>query len=454
MMLRPKRGDSAAAAKQSADRSSRRVRNQRVLVSVLVVLGAVCLSVSTVSVWARDAALDPDNWAAESDQLLESPNVRAVLSAYVVDEAFASTDVRAQLQASLPPQLKPLAAPIAGSLRQFAQRATNQALLRPRVQALWRSANRAANERLLAFIEGDTPRLTATGGDVVLNLDAVVADVANQLGLSGGLTQDLQARVQPIVIASSDQLNTTQQVVKTIKAFSIWPLLVGLLFWGGAVYLAHGRRREAVRAAALSLLVIGVLLLVVVRIGGNAVVDNLVRAESVRPAAADVWSVFTAFLAESAAAGVAVGIVGLMATWLAGPTRQAVALRKRLAPSFRDHELVPHAILAGVILLLLLWSPIGTPRRVVSLLILSILAFIGLELLRRQTVREFPDARHGDGLALRERFARSRREAPPESASDSEDDRLDRLERLASLHERGALSDDEYEHEKTLVAAR
>jgi hypothetical protein len=50
------------------------------------------------------------------------------------------------------------------------------------------------------------------------------------------------------------------------------------------------------------------------------------------------------------------------------------------------------------------------------------------------------------------------RSLPPgssvEPVGDYEDDRLERLERLTSLHERGALSDDEFEHETTLVATR
>jgi hypothetical protein len=47
-----------------------------------------------------------------------------------------------------------------------------------------------------------------------------------------------------------------------------------------------------------------------------------------------------------------------------------------------------HAALALLTLIVLAWSPAGTPRRAIGLVLVVVLAFIGLEVLRRQTVRE------------------------------------------------------------------
>jgi hypothetical protein len=428
--------------------TGRAKRPHRVLVTVLVVLGALCILVSTVSVWIRDMALDPDVWADTSSELLESPEVRSALSVFIVDQAYSSAEAEARLEAALPEQLKPLAGQIAAQVRTVSYEAANRALARPRVQELWRSSNRAVNEQLVALLEGDTERLQVTGDAVVLDLDQLVADVAGRIGASESATETVQARVEPIVILRSDQLSTAQTAVKVLKALSFWPLLLGVVLWAGAVYLAAGRRRETIRAVALSLLTLGVVLLVVRRLGGNAIVDSLVQAESVKPAAHDVWTIFTALLAESATAGVAVGAIALAGAWMAGPSPRATAVRRWLAPTFRDQPALVHGVLAAVLLLVLLWGPVGTPRRLVSLVIVIALAFIGLEVLRRQTVREFPETIRA--LGLRAALARYSGGGPRSNEPVGEAT-VDRLERLAALHERGALTDEEYAAEKAVL---
>lgn len=434
------------SSKDAPAKSDTSARRHRVLVPVLVVLGALCLLVSTVSVWIRDIALDPDVWADQSGQLLESENVRDVLAVQIVDRAYAASDVEARLEASLPERLKPLAAPAASQLRGVAYQRASEALARPRVQELWRTTNRAVNAQLVALLEGETERVVLTDGAVVLDLDQIVENVAGRIGAGEGATGAVQERVEPVVIMRSDQLSTVQSAVKALKALSFWPFLLGLALWAGAVYLAGGRRRETLRALAVSLILLGLLLLVARRLGGNAIVDSLVQAESLKAAARDVWEIFTSLLAESAAAAILVGAIGLLGVWIAGPSRRATASRRWLAPTFRDRPAVPHLVLAALLLLVLLWGPIGTPRRFISVVVVLVLAFAGLELLRRQAVREFPDAVAAPFNPLG-RLTASR----AAGASSSSDDGLERLERLAALHERGALSDDEYKAEKALV---
>jgi hypothetical protein len=435
---------------QAGAKPGRARRPHRITVPVLIVLGALCILISTVSVWIRDMALDPEVWADTSTELLESQEVRDVLSIYIVDQAYSSAEVEARLEEALPERLKPLAGQIASQLRGVAAESASQALARPRVQELWRSANRAVNAQLVALLEGDTERVQLSGNAVVLNLDQIVENVAGRIGASESATETVQERVEPIVIMRSDQLSTAQTAVKALNALSFWPLILGVALWAGAVYLAAGRRRETIRALALSLITLGIFLLVVRRLGGNAIVESLVQAESVKPAAQDVWTVFTALLRESAIAGVAVGAIGVAATWLAGPGRYATAVRQWLAPTFRDRPVLVHGVLTAIILLVLLWGPVGTPRRLVSLVIVTALAFGGLEVLRRQTVREFPDAIRGE-VGLEAALARLRTGRRPPASEHKAAVTVDRLERLAALHERGALTDEEYDAEKALL---
>ena len=122
------------------DKGSRR---RRAGVLALIVFGALCIFISTLSLWIRDVALDPDEWANTSSQVLQSEDVRNVLSVYIVDQTFAASDAEARLEETLPERLKPLAGPLSAQLRGVAYDAVARALERPRVQELWRSANRA-----------------------------------------------------------------------------------------------------------------------------------------------------------------------------------------------------------------------------------------------------------------------------------------------------------------------
>jgi Short C-terminal domain len=436
--------ETRAPAKTSGAR-----RPHRILIPILIALGALCILVSTISIWVRDTVLDTENWVEQSGQLLESPAVRDVMAVYIVDQAYSAADVQTRIETALPEQFKPLAGPAAAQLQGVADEAAAEALARPRVQDLWRAANEAVHLQLVALLEGETERVQLEGDAIVLNLDAIVANVAGRIGVGEDAVATVQDRVEPVVIMQADELETVQTAVNAIKVLSFWPFILGVGLWAGAVYLARGRRRETLRAIALTLLLLGIVLLAVRRIGGNAIVDSLVQAESVKPAAEDVWAIFTSLLAESAVAGVAVGAIGLAAVWLAGPNRRATAVRHWLAPTFRDRAPLVHGLLAAVILLLLIWGPLGTPRRLLSLVIVTVLAFAGLEVLRRQTVREFPDAVPGEAMSLRAAFALPR--GASGEGEQAEDSKMDRLERLAALRERGALTDEEYEAEKALL---
>jgi hypothetical protein len=432
-----------------SDATARPPNAHRVLVPVLAVLGLVCILLSTVSIWVRDSALDSGAWAKQSGQLLQSEHVRSVISAYVAEQAITSTDAQQALEQALPPRLQPLAAPAAAGLDRLATDAVDRALQRPRVAHLWMEANRRANERLVSFLEGDTSRLQADGGNVVLNLDAIVADAAARVGASPSAVEKIQGRLEPIVLVQSDQLGAAQTAVELIHTLSIWPFVIGLVLFALAVYLAGPRRREAVRTISAGLLLIGLLLLAVRNLVGGYVIDSLVDVDSVKPAVHDVWSVFTMLLGDSAAAGIAIGVLGLVWTWVSGPTRAATSVRRRLAPAFRQHPLAPHAVLALLALLVLITSPVGVPRRAGGVVVVIALAFAGLEVVRRQAVREFPDEREGVGAALRGAVAGRGREPVPAAPQD----RIAQLERLAELHDRGALNDEEYAREKALVGS-
>jgi hypothetical protein len=96
--------------------------------------------------------------------------------------------------------------------------------------------------------------------------------------------------------------------------------------------------------------------------------------------------------------------------------------------------------------------------------VIAVLLVIGVEALRRQTAREFPEARLAEGEGLREAWGRLRTsmseriaEARPGSEArraapvTPESTQLEQLERLGSLRDRGILTDAEFQHQKAQI---
>jgi hypothetical protein len=75
---------------------------------------------------------------------------------------------------------------------------------------------------------------------------------------------------------------------------------------------------------------------------------------------------------------------------------------------------------------------------------------LGVELLRRQVAREFPDAREGETMDRFRAWASARRHrgAPATATAPG---RVGDLERLVALHDSGVLSDEEFASQKVLI---
>src|ERR1700690_2391477 len=135
------------------------------IVAALLVVGTLLAFVAIFSIWANRQALNTDNWVNTSGQLLQNKDVQGQLSNYLADQLFANVDVQAELEATLPPQLQPLAGPAAGGLHQLAPQVAEKALANPHVQELWAEANRAAHLTLLKILDGNGSTVSTGGGE-------------------------------------------------------------------------------------------------------------------------------------------------------------------------------------------------------------------------------------------------------------------------------------------------
>jgi hypothetical protein len=429
---------------------------RRAVPIMLVVVASLIGLLAIFAIWAKRQLLETDTWVDTSTELLQEESIQQALSDFLVTELYANVDVQAELAAKLPPPVKPLAGPISGGLRQLAGEVSLRALASPKVQDLWAAANRAAQEQFLKIIDDTGTAVSTTNGTVTLELGDILDQITSQLGLPADLVAKLPADAASLEVMRSDQLVAAQDAVKILRTLAWILLAVSLLLYGLAIYLAGERRRQTLRAAGFSFILVGALVLVAHRAAGNLVVSALSDVASADDAVNAVWTIGTSKLTEIANAVILYGVFVVIAAWLAGPTSVATAIRDAVAPWFRQPRFA-YAALAVLLIGLFWWDPTqGTHRLGPSIVLIVVLA-IGIEFLRRQIVREFPErvttgSSEGiaQSIAARMREARSRRvtaKPAPDSQSGG-DARIAELERLARLRDSAVLTEDEFAAEK------
>jgi hypothetical protein len=424
-------------------------RAHRRLALVLILLASLLAFLAIFALWANRQLLNTDNWTETSSELLENDAIRTQVASFLVDELYTNVDVKGEVEQVFEQVLQPagastLAGPAASGLRTLANQGANTLLERPVPQQLWEEANRRAHLRLLEIIDGGGDTLSTSNGEVTLDLSSLLSQTQSNLGVGGRVAERLPEGAAQIVLFRSSQLELAQDVVRLLKALAIASVLLALVLFAVAVYLARGWRREALRACGIGLLFAGAGALVARALAGSTVVDAVATTDAVRPAAEAAWSTGSSLLVDVATATLIYGVVVVFAAWLAGPTAWAVGARRALAPYLREPRFAWGAF--GVIVLVLVaWAPTPAFRLVIPALVLIGLLAVGVEALRRQTMREFPDADHGESTE------RLRKWAAGLGRRGGSDSRLDQLERLGQMRDSGVLDASEYTAEKARI---
>jgi len=446
-----------------------------------VILGSVFAFLSVFAIWTERQALNTDDWVDTSGRLIHNQTIREAVGDYLVDQLYENVDVRKELEEILPGDTKDLAGPAAGGLRQVAGQGAEKALETSTAQGLWEEANRTTHEQLLAVLENKKEAIETEGGDVKLNLGSLLTNLAEQVGIGESLAEKLPPDAAQVEILKSDELKTAQDIAIAIKGLALVLSLLTFVVFGAAIYLARSERWVTVLLSGIGLIAAGFGVIVVRHIAGGIVIDQLVKDEGVKPAGEAAWDIGTSLMTSIATTVIIVGILFLVAGWLASPTNGARAVRRFLAPVLRVHSAYVYAALAIVVCFYFLSGPTHGLRAFLTTLIVAGMAAFGIHELRRMTEEEYPDATYDDVFggtrdkvvtavkdaniservgeqASKLRLPEVRRpgggenadaEAPTQALPVSDEDaRIERLERLGSLHEKGILTDEEFAAEK------
>jgi hypothetical protein len=366
------------------------------LVWSLLVLATILMFVSSLTVWSKRQLLDDQAWADSSTQLLENAEVRGAIAQKLSDGLFQRFDVEAQLRERLPPRSQRIAPVLAATLQNtVGPAAADRLLQRPRVQTLWENINKRAHAGVVKVLEGKdlgkNGNISTANGVVTLDLRPAITRLATRLGVEDKLKANADPSAGQIVIMKSSQLDAAQTAVKILKALSSFLVIAVIALYALAIYLARGRRRLLLGAIGGSLVFVGLVLASLRHFLGGVIVDSLVKTEANKNPVRVIWSLETSVLRDIAVILVVYGALVLLATVVAGPNRPAVAVRRWLAPSFRDHPIAVWATAAAVFLILLAWGPTAGDRRLLGVLLLAATTAVAIEALRRQTLREFPE---------------------------------------------------------------
>jgi hypothetical protein len=423
---------------------------------VLVVLAGALLFLATFAVWVDRVALNTQVFADTSSELIADEQIRRAVATTAIDEIYDSVDVEAELKGPLPEDVESLAGPTSAGLRHIGPGIVDRALRQPRLQRLWRRAVVQAHATLVLILDERSGTVSTDEGVVVLDIGDIVREAADRIGVSEQVERRIDEDAGRIEIFRSDELDSAQDAFRLMNTLAwVLPLLTVVVF-GLAVWLAGGRRRLTVRAAGVAVLVSGLLGLLAVNLTGWYVVGVLTTDQESREAGDSGWDIATELLRGSFRLQIVIGLLVLLAAWIAGPNVRAFAVRRTLAPALRQRR-YPYGALALVVVLLLLTGHVNDFARLLGELVVLGLLVGWIEWMRRQTLREFPEATApAIWSAARARASaslRDRRTATVASRAAAPLDVTARLQGLADLHARGALTDEEYAAAKARVLA-
>src|SRR5680860_631931 len=341
-------------------------------------------------------------------------------------------------------------------------RGAEEVLKSSTAEGLWKDANRAAHEQLLAVLEDNKEAVSTDEGKVTLSLGSLVTNLADQVGIGAKLAEKLPPDAGQVTILRSNQLKTAQDIAVGIKGLALILSLLTLLAFGLAIFLSRDGRWVTILFCGIGLVAAGFAVIVFREVAGGIIVNQLVTDEGVKPAVEATWSIGTSLMTSIATTVIVFGVLFGIAGWLGSPTGPARWTRRFMTPFLRDHAPYVYTGLAVVVALYFLSSSTQNLRSFLTTLVIAGFVAFGIHELRRQSSEEFPEAQIDDYFGsvkdlfvgavksanVGERASKLRlpemrqpdgddtapppapAPAAPPPATDVEDSRLGRLERL------------------------
>ena len=318
---------------------------RRILASILVVLGALLLLVSSFGWWANRYFLNSERFSAKASQIVANEDVQDALTVAITTQISKSAgrDLR-------------VAEPIIGTI-------VHQVVQSEQFKTVFDAAVLRAHK---AVVGGG-------GRQVVLNLTETLDDVKSALGT---IAPNLADKIPPgdqvqVRILDKTQLDTIYDITNLTKKAVVGVTILALLFLAGGVALSPRRWKTLALAGWVTLGVFAFSLIGVVT--GRMITGSLVKRDEFRPGVEAAYRIITRGLIVQA---FVIGILGLLVALGAGwidrhggwaSARAAMGkgtswarqqMPKKAAPTAEDDRNPPVAVAQGI-----LASPLPAPVR-------------------------------------------------------------------------------------------
>lgn len=198
--------------------ASRPKRSHRAIVWSLIVLASLLLVVSMTANWVQKTALDTNEVTDMTDQIVADDDVQEALSIYLVDQLYATVDVKGEIENALPSQAKALAAPVAAASRQLALDVSEKALASPRFQSLISASIRVSHHQFARLIRERDKYIETNGKDVALDYGSLLAELASRLGVPPDTITQVRGIVQEASSSLKEGLTKAQSQIKSLRA--------------------------------------------------------------------------------------------------------------------------------------------------------------------------------------------------------------------------------------------
>jgi hypothetical protein len=305
---------------------------------VLVVLSALLVPISVLTVWAIRTITNTDQFVATMAPLAREQVVTDHIAVRATDILFEKVDVQGHLNTALPPKAAFAAAPIANQVHGFVQDQFKTLLRSTWFQQAWDKANRRLHSSLVTFLEGNQLPAGQKAQEIAIKLNPVLEKGITQLHKQGITVFDpLQAKLKTatnlsVTVASKPQVKSIRGVFHLAKTLGWVVPLVALVLIVGALAVAVDRRKTLLRLA------VGVATVTLVVLGLVAYERNFFITHAANRASPDVtgavYDTLSHFLHDTLRLTLLVSVVVAVLMWLIGPARWARSLRSLAGRGF------------------------------------------------------------------------------------------------------------------------
>jgi heme/copper-type cytochrome/quinol oxidase subunit 2 len=307
---------------------------RRISAWVLVVLAAILIPVSVISVWAIRTVTNTDKYVETMAPLARNQVIVDGLATRATDALFSTHIVQNKITNALPKAAKPLVAPITQEVHSYVYGLALKVFESPKFGKLWDTLNRHSHDAVINILTGkQTPlqKKFAKGGAIALNLSPALNNLISNLDAHG------VTLFNPIKAVSNQGVSFTvvskAQVSKFSGLFNLiiklkWLIpVIAIVLAILAVALALERRKTLLRLA-IGVALMSMLVLAALSAGRGIFIGQAASGGFKSAGAASVWDTVLRFLKSDLRWTLLISVLVAFGAWVAGPARYAVWIRR------------------------------------------------------------------------------------------------------------------------------